>query len=77
MWWIGPCVLMMIVCMVMMFRMMGHGTSRAPWTTDWWPGNRTDAEHILAERLAPGEIDAQEYERLRAALRERRESERT
>ena len=62
MWFVGGCVLFMIVCMVMMFGMMGHGRSRAPW-------NRSDAESILGERLARGEIDAAEYERLRAALR--------
>ena len=68
-WW--PVIMLMgvfmVICMVMMARMMGRA----------WPGPRTgeperrgpDApERILDQRLASGEIDIDEYERLRDAL---------
>lgn len=68
-WWFGGCALFMIVCMLfMMPRMMGHhdhwdhGDHRSFGSA--WP----DPERTLANRLAGGEIDADEYERLRATL---------
>ena len=77
-WW--PVILvmgvLMVVCMVMMARMMGHTM----------PGSRTrDSERrgvdvpegILAQRLASGEIDIDEYERLRDALQRPADSART
>ena len=57
----------MVFCVVMMVRMMGMGHS----------GHRGDSGHagsdeperMLANRLARGEIDVEEYERLLEALR--------
>jgi putative membrane protein len=68
-WW--PGLLLMIICLVMMMRMMGHGTHGTHGThTGEGPGHRADgAEHILAERLARGEIDIEEYERRLEVLR--------
>ena len=70
-WWLfAP---LMIVCMVMMIRMMmGHGhashgghSSGASGTSEERAGG---AERILAERLARGEIDVDEYERRLSVL---------
>lgn len=65
-WWVlGG--LLMIVCMVVMMRMMGgmmghghpgHGEH----------GGTDDPERTLANRLARGEIDTEEYDRLLEAL---------
>ena len=64
-WIIGG--VFMVVCMVMMVRMMGgmmgHGHSGHDGN-----GWREDPEHTLADRLAKGEIDLEEYKRLREAL---------
>jgi uncharacterized membrane protein len=59
-------ILVMVVCMTMMARMMGHGA----WGRMWPPGNHDEdaPERILARRLASGEIDVAEFERLRDAL---------
>jgi uncharacterized membrane protein len=56
----------MVLCMAMMARMMRHGT----WGRMWPSGDRDEdtPERILARRLAGGEIDVQEFERLREAL---------
>jgi uncharacterized membrane protein len=56
-----------VVCAAMMARMMGHGGSGFMRQR----GNRDEdaPEHILARRLASGEIDVAEFERLRDALR--------
>ena len=67
--WIGICGLMMVVMMVMMIPMMrghghsGHGGHGSPGWTD-------DPERTLADRLARGEIDSEEYHRLLDTLRE-------
>ncbi len=83
MWWGGgwwPVALVMgvvmILCVAMMARMMGHGMSgsRGDESERQDPGV---AERILANRLASGEIDVEEYEQLRDALRRTRESART
>ena len=66
--------LFLIVCIVMMVWMMSHHTSRGPWTGDW-RANGTDAERILAERLARGEIDTEEYQRRLTTIRQGRETE--
>jgi putative membrane protein len=66
----------MVACMVMMVWMMSHGMSHRPWMGEW-RGSRADAERILAERLARGEIDTEEYERRLAVIRRSRETERT
>lgn len=66
--WILVMAVGMVVCMTMMTGMMRH---RA-WGRMWPAGDRgqdEDApERILARRLASGEIDVQEFERLRDAL---------
>jgi uncharacterized membrane protein len=66
--WILIMGVAMVVCMAMMARMMGHGT----WGRMWPSGNRDEdaPERILARRLASGEIDVAEFERLRDALRQ-------
>jgi uncharacterized membrane protein len=63
----------MIGCMVMMGRMMmRHGTSPSTRETS----NRAEetSEQILERRLASGEIDVEEFRRLRDALRPARTS---
>ena len=56
MWWWPFGAVFMIVCMVMMFRMMGgHGMSGSRRYES--ERERPDAERILANRLASGEID--------------------
>ena len=68
-WWPAVMVMgvFMVICMVMMARMMGHAM----------PGSHTREserhgpdvpERILAQRLASGEIDVDEYQRRRDAL---------
>jgi putative membrane protein len=74
MFWWPLAIVFMILCMWMMARMMmGHGMmSRGMF------GSRSEeseqsgpeaAERILADRLARGDIDVEEYERRRAALK--------
>jgi putative membrane protein len=68
-WW-GLGALMMVFCMVMMVSMigrMGHGHSGHGWHT--WQDERGDPERTLADRLARGEIDQEEYHRLLETLR--------
>jgi putative membrane protein len=66
----------MIICMVMMVRMMSHGTHGSH--TGERRGQRPDeVERILAERLARGEIDIEEYERRVAVLQRSRQPDRT
>lgn len=70
-WW-GPGVLFLIVCMFMMVRMMSHGHRRGSHGSHRGQpaGHRAgEAERILAERLAQGEIDIEDYERRLAALK--------
>jgi putative membrane protein len=58
----------MVICMVMMVRMMGgmmgHGQSG-----HGGHGGRDDPERTLADRLARGEIDTEEYQRRLDTLR--------
>jgi putative membrane protein len=65
-WWLVGAVFM-VFCMVMMVRMMGMGH----WGHggDSGHGGTNEAERTLANRLAKGEIDVEEYERLLEALR--------
>jgi putative membrane protein len=66
-WWWLVGAGFMVVCMLMMGRMMGgmgHGHSG-----HGGHGRSDDPERTLADRLARGEIDVEEYERLLAALR--------
>lgn len=66
-WWWLVGAGFMVICMVMMARMMGgmgHGHSG-----HGSHGRSDDPERTLANRLARGEINVEEYERLLAALR--------
>jgi uncharacterized membrane protein len=65
--WILIMALTAVVCVAMMARMMRHGGSGFMRQM----GNRDEdaPERILARRLANGEIDVAEFERLRDALR--------
>ena len=73
-WW-GPGVIFMLFCMgMMMWMMMSHGHGSHGSHTGESPRG---AERILAERLARGEIDTEEYERRLVAIRRSRETERT
>jgi putative membrane protein len=64
-WW-GPGVLFLVVCMVMMVRRMGHGHGSHTGGLHGYQLSR--AERILAERLARGEIEIDDYERRLAVL---------
>jgi putative membrane protein len=75
-WW-GPGVVFMVFCMGMMMWMMmshGHGSHGSHTGESHGPDG---AERILAERLARGEIDIEEYERRLAALQRTSELDRT
>ena len=76
MWWWPFGAVFMIVCMVMMFRMMGACGMSGSRSYES-ERERPDAERILANRLASGEIDVEEYERLRDALHRTSGSPRT
>jgi putative membrane protein len=76
-WW-GPGLIFMVFCMVVMWRMMSHGHGSHRSDTASSGGHGPDpAERILAERLARGEIDVEEYERRLAALHQTSELDRT
>jgi putative membrane protein len=66
----------MVICMAAMaWMMMGHGHgSHTSGSHGHRPGG---AQRILAERLARGEIDIDEYERRLTALRQAGELDRT
>ena len=75
--WILVMGVAMVVCMAMMARMMmGHGAGGRMWPGAWGrmgPAGNHDQdtpERILARRLASGEIDVAEFERLRHALQQ-------
>lgn len=68
-WWI----LVMAICIVAMSRMMGHrGHGGHPGhgghAGHGGHGSDDPAERTLANRLASGEIEVEEYERLREAI---------
>ena len=69
-WWPGIVVMamFMIICMVMMARMMMSHGAHGSHTSDPRRHRRDVPERTLANRLASGEIDIDEYERLLAAL---------
>lgn len=77
-WWWLPALFMFVVCMVMMARMMSHGghRSHAGSMGERGPYGPQRAERILADRLARGEIDIEEYERRLAVLHDSRQPER-
>lgn len=66
-WWLAGGIFM-VFCMVMMVWMMGgmmsHGHSGQDTQSD-----RAEPERTLADRLARGEIDVDEYNRLLEVLR--------
>jgi putative membrane protein len=67
-WWLIAIVLLvlLVVAIVALFRRQPVGAESARTTVP----SRSGAEALLAERLARGEIDADEYRRRRDALRE-------
>lgn len=71
--WGGLAILGILMCVAMMVMMMGHGSFRhthQPSSRDADAPEREDApESILARRLARGEIDVAEYQRLHDALK--------
>jgi putative membrane protein len=79
-WWWMPGILFMALCMGMMVWMMSghrsHGSHDS--RSDEPDGNGSaSARRILAERLARGEIDAEEYEHRLRVLQQNRELDRT
>jgi uncharacterized membrane protein len=75
-WWIVG-ALFMVFCFVMMFRMMSHGGAGHGGAEHGDHGDGADAERTLANRLARGEIDVEEYERLLETLRRTESTPRT
>jgi len=71
--WGGLAILGILMCVAMMAMMMRHGSSRhtyQPRSRSADAPEREDApESILAKRLARGEIDVAEYQRLHDALK--------
>ena len=76
-WWPGPVFMavFMVACIAGMALMMGHGRMSAcvGGMRGFWaqrPGRHPTgtSERILDERLARGEIDVQEYRRIRQTL---------
>jgi uncharacterized membrane protein len=68
-WWLLGAAFM-VFCMVMMVRMMaGHGHSGHSGSDHGTSNDATDPERTLADRLARGEIDTQEYTRILKTLR--------
>ena len=66
-WWlIGA--LVMVVCIVMMFRMMAHGDHGGDHRAVDRPGGRNSANEILAARFARGEISEEEFEQRKRVL---------
>lgn len=72
--WGGLAILGILMCVAMMVMMMSHGSSRhthQPSSRTADAPEREDApESILAKRLARGEIDVAEYQRLHDALKQ-------
>jgi uncharacterized membrane protein len=66
--WILVMGVAMVACMAMMARMMRHGASGG-FMRQMGTRDEDAPEQILARRLASGEIDVPEFERLRDALR--------
>jgi putative membrane protein len=75
-WWLA--LPLLILCMVMMGGMMGHGHgSHGTHGASASARGSGGAARILAERLARGEIDIEEYERRLAVLQRTSEVDRT
>ena len=78
-WWWLPGLFIFVICMVMMARMMSHSGHRGPSSATGERGGADrsqGADRILADRLARGEIDIEEYERRLAVLQRSRQVER-
>lgn len=73
-WWF-PGIFIMAFCVVMMVLMMGHHGSHGSGTHETGRHGRDAAERTLDNRLASGEIDVDEYKRLRDALQRARTSD--
>ena len=78
-WWPGPVLMavFMVVCIAGMAFMMGHGRMsacmdgmRGFWAQRLGRHPKDTSEQMLDERLARGEIDIQEYRRIRQTLAE-------
>ena len=68
--WFAPGLIVMAICMFMMMRMMGHAHGSHGSQSHESHGRRSGgAERILAERLARGEIDTEEYQHRLTVLR--------
>jgi uncharacterized membrane protein len=68
-WWLVGAVFM-VVCMVMMGRMMGGMMGHGHSAHSGHGHDRSDEpDRTLADRLAKGEIDVEEYNRLLETLR--------
>ena len=82
--WLAPAALLMVLCMAAMAgMMMGHGHRRDhvhghhSYSGESHGHSSGTDEHVLAERLARGEIDVDDYERRLSALRRAHEVDRT
>jgi putative membrane protein len=75
--WLWLALPLMLMCIGMLGRMIGHGRgshrSHGGGASGQRPGG---AERILAERLARGEVDVEEYERRLAVLQRTRDVDR-
>lgn len=76
-WWPGPVLMVvgMLACMAVMALMMGHGRMpgmggmRGFWGRNHSTAHQADTSgQILEQRLARGEIDIEEYRRIRQTL---------
>ena len=68
-WWlIGLIVLVLLVAAFVALFTRRHGASEPPRVSH--ESQRSSAEQVLADRLARGEIDPDEYRQRRDALRE-------
>lgn len=73
-WWIFPMLMflfMIALCVGALFTMFrgGHSHHGMPWHAGGGPDPSFSALQILNERFAKGEIQKQEYEEKRAAIR--------
>ena len=66
-WWVVG-TLVMVVCIFLMVRMMGHGGTGHDGRGDVEDQGNRGAHDILAERFARGEISEEEFQRRTRAL---------
>ena len=72
-WWF-PGIFVMVVCMALMWMMMGHGMFGSR-SRESERQTRDTPERTLDNRLASGEIDVDEYQRRRDELQRTRTSD--